>query len=169
MSGAPESQRLESAHTASLPIGILKECFKCKKVKPINEFYKHPKMGDGHLGKCKECTKKDVSSNYADNREQYAEYEKKRFQDKKRKEATIVYQRNRRARNPEKYKANNEVGNALRDCRLKEEPCEVCGDLVVEAHHEDYSKPLDVNWLCRKHHLERHGKKAYVFDKEPKQ
>lgn len=32
-------------------------------------------------------------------------------------------------------------------------PCIVCGDPKVEAHHEDYSKPLDVQWRCRLHHL----------------
>lgn len=31
-----------------------------------------------------------------------------------------------------------------------------CGANGVEAHHEDYSKPLDVVWYCRVHHLEKH-------------
>lgn len=35
-------------------------------------------------------------------------------------------------------------------------PCEVCGDPNVHAHHEDYTKPLEVNWLCPLHHVERH-------------
>lgn len=39
---------------------------------------------------------------------------------------------------------------------LKPEPCEVCGSLDVEMHHEDYSKPLEVHWLCREHHLAHH-------------
>jgi len=37
-----------------------KICFKCRAEKDLDGFYKHPQMGDGHLGKCKECTKKDA-------------------------------------------------------------------------------------------------------------
>lgn len=42
--------------------------------------------------------------------------------------------------------------------KVKKGPCEVCGSLDVEPHHDDYSKPLQVHWLCRTHHLELHGK-----------
>ena len=37
-----------------------KTCFKCGLIKPLTEYYKHKRMGDGHLNKCKDCTKKDV-------------------------------------------------------------------------------------------------------------
>lgn len=35
-------------------------------------------------------------------------------------------------------------------------PCEVCGDVNSQGHHEDYSRPLEVMWLCQKHHSARH-------------
>ena len=58
----------------------------------------------------------------------------------------------------EAYKANAIVGNAIRAGRLVRKPCAICGEELVEAHHEDYSKPLEVEWLCYKHHGERHRK-----------
>lgn len=40
--------------------------------------------------------------------------------------------------------------------RVQKEPCAVCGSATVDGHHTDYSKPLEVLWLCRKHHGEAH-------------
>lgn len=42
--------------------------------------------------------------------------------------------------------------NAAMQCgNLERQSCEVCGGLA-EMHHEDYSKPLEVRWLCKDHH-----------------
>ena len=63
-----------------------------------------------------------------------------------------------RKKYPEKYIAHRLLNNAVRSGKLKRMPCVVCGKEKVEGHHEDYSKPLDVIWLCKKHHLEAHKK-----------
>jgi hypothetical protein len=43
----------------------------------------------------------------------------------------------------------------IRRGKVKRQPCEVCGR-KAEAHHTDYSKPLEVRWLCTRHHRELH-------------
>lgn len=48
------------------------------------------------------------------------------------------------------------VKQALRKGTLHREPCIICGDKKSHGHHEDYLKPANVTWLCRKHHSERH-------------
>lgn len=61
-----------------------------------------------------------------------------------------------RRKNPEKYKAHNIVNNAIRDGKLSKGTCEVCGSDKVHAHHDDYSRPLDVRWRCAIHHQHIH-------------
>jgi len=135
-----------------------KQCFKCKKMKSLDCFYKHSEMKDGHIGKCKECNKKDVQENYRKNKEYYKGYEKIRNKQEKRKNDKFTYMRKYREKYPEKYKARNAVSNALRDNRLKKTKCAICGSGRVEAHHSDYSAPIDVIYLCIKHHKEIHFK-----------
>lgn len=48
--------------------------------------------------------------------------------------------------------ARSAVWKAVKNGELKREPCEVCSSPITEAHHPDYSKPLEVNWFCRLHH-----------------
>lgn len=57
---------------------------------------------------------------------------------------------------PEARKAHKAVEWALISGSIERAPCEVCGAGNVEAHHDDYARPLDVRWLCRAHHAERH-------------
>ena len=62
-----------------------------------------------------------------------------------------------RAKNPEKHAAHLLMRNAIRRGELVRSACEICGSGRVEGHHDDYAKPLDVRWLCKKHHLQAHG------------
>jgi len=57
---------------------------------------------------------------------------------------------------PEKYLARLLMTKAIRRGDLVKQPCEVCGSEEVEGHHDDYSKPLAVRWLCKTHHIEHH-------------
>lgn len=139
----------------------MKKCFKCGAEKPLADFYRHEKMADGHLNKCKECTKLDVKSRRKDNPEVQA-YDRKRGA---RQSAT--YQRQYRAKYPKKYAAHTWVGNAVRDGKLvKQTVCECGSDFHVEAHHDDYDKPTEVRWLCalchKRWHVE-HGEALNPF------
>jgi hypothetical protein len=76
--------------------------------------------------------------------------------------AVLVEERNRKlaanaARYSNTYKgkraARKKVFVEVRAGRLTREPCH-CGHKKVEGHHRDYSKPLDIVWLCKKHHAE---------------
>jgi hypothetical protein len=55
-----------------------------------------------------------------------------------------------------KRKARTTASNAIRDGHLLRQPCEICGNAATDAHHEDYTKPLEVRWLCRAHHGQEH-------------
>ena len=129
-----------------------KACFKCNEEKPISEFYKHKKMADGHLNKCKECTKRDALNYRWKNIENIRKYDRERGN-----RQSAEYLKEYRKKYPYKYKATNIVNNAIRDGKLFKEPCEICGTTEnIEGHHDDYSKPLNVRWLCSAHHKQWH-------------
>jgi len=71
-----------------------------------------------------------------------------------RKKISEKYAKN----NPEKRRAKGTLNKAVSSGRIIKQPCTVCGSLNVHAHHSDYSKPLEVIWLCPKHHKEIHQK-----------
>jgi hypothetical protein len=70
------------------------------------------------------------------------------------------YKKRTQIKYPEKAKAVNALNHAVSTEKIIRKPCEVCGDLKSEAHHNDYSKPFEVIWLCRKHHIEVHKEAA---------
>lgn len=62
-----------------------------------------------------------------------------------------------RERYPHKRDAHQAIATALRNGSLIAQACRECGAIKAAAHHDDYSKPLDVIWLCHRHHMERHA------------
>jgi hypothetical protein len=71
---------------------------------------------------------------------------------------TMRYKKRTQEKYPEKARAVNAVNHAASTGRLAKKPCEICGSQKSEAHHNDYSRPLEVIWLCRKHHIQAHKK-----------
>lgn len=133
----------------------MKTCFRCGECKPLMEFYPHPQMADGHLNKCKPCARKDVRDHRAANVDAYRARERARQTPERRARAAEIIGR-WKAENPERRAAQVAVGNAIRSGRLTPLPCWICGE-KAEAHHPDYSQPLDVVWLCPLHHKRAHA------------
>jgi hypothetical protein len=148
----------------------MKACFCCNRILPLEAFHKHSGMKDGHLNKCAECVRAYVKSWREDNLGYVQAYDRERSRIRTEKGLTAEVARRFRethsdyaerqkewqSRNPQKRAAQISVGNAIRDGQLLQQPCERCGNTDVHGHHEDYSRPLDVMWLCSKHHGERH-------------
>ena len=137
-----------------------KQCFRCKEVKPLSEFYSHKQMADGHLGKCKECTKSDVAKNYQDKAEKYAAYEKERNQRPERMEKKRTYNSTARKRYPLKRLCRVRTTRLIESGELKPRPCNECGAKEVQAHHIGYIDPTDILWLCHECHCKVHGRQA---------
>lgn len=136
----------------------MKICFKCKCEKPLDDFYKHSKMADGHLNKCKECTKKDVHEHrHGDGREKVLAYDRLRSKINPKRKAEQLNRSAEYRKTHKKVKfAQSKLRSAVLSGQIEKLPCFVCGK-SAEAHHPDYDKPLDVVWLCSSHHKQAHA------------
>lgn len=127
----------------------MKTCRTCAALKDVSEF-SGPKGLD-----CFDCKK-----------EKRRAYDRHRFRHcKKRKRSFKRYMKSKKgraarrraveawiARNPDKRLAQLEMKKAIKSGALQRQPCAVCGHVVTDGHHQDYSRPLDVIWLCKAHH-----------------
>ncbi len=148
-----------------------KKCFKCGEVKPLSEYYKHKAMLDGHLNKCKVCAKNDALKRRAENIEKIREYDRNRPNKEQRAKDVAEYHKTEKGKEVKrkavkkyrqdklKYTAKNILNAAIRDLKIyKPSTCSHCGvDCNPHGHHDDYSKALDVRWLCVKCHTNFHN------------
>lgn len=70
------------------------------------------------------------------------------------------YNNRRRENNPLRYKAYTIIRDAVRSGKIiKSDTCSKCdANTKIDGHHDDYSKPLEVVWLCRQCHVDIHIK-----------
>lgn len=163
----------------------MKRCTKCGLFKAMDQFYRSKSNKDGRHGSCAKCwgirregnRQKEDAPYYERNKEQIAARNRKRCRETRKPASTSVRdayhstpQAKARAlarqrlyyKNPDnrpRYKAQRAVARALA-CGTLERPseCGQCGRRVrISAHHEDYTKPLEVIWLCQSCHVLLHA------------
>ena len=143
-------------------------CTVCAATSDASKFY----AGVNHI--CAECHKSKVRANRAAKLEYYRAFDAARFQENPaRREAIAAYHKTDRGKevmlasrrkwlesNADKRAAHVILGNAVRNGRVyKPLSCEACGayGVRIHGHHHDYTKPLDVKWLCPACHRKEHA------------
>ncbi len=141
---------------------IYRRCAKCKEILPLSSFYRQKRVRYRVGGYCKSCNS-DWLSNYGAspkgreikrraNRSywpQYYQENRDRLQNHKKEN-----------HQPGKARTGNIVCAALKSGKLiKPDACSKCGKswCQIQAHHEDYNKPLEVIWLCKSCHRRKHN------------
>jgi hypothetical protein len=131
-------------------------CKGCKRELNEDQFYRQATMATGRLLFCKECVRGRAKKYYQENKERAA---KRQAEYAAKNPDVIARSRSSWAtKNPEKRRAHSALNHEVRRGRtVKPKSCEVCGaQEPLHAHHDDYSKPLEVRWLCQRHHVEIH-------------
>lgn len=116
-------------------------CSKCDTDKPLDEF---PSNGRGGKAKrCKECNRAHARAYYRKNPEPYKQRARENESKRNRDDKLAIYK---------------QVEYAVRTGTLvKPDVCSRCDETEsIEGHHEDYSKPLEVIWLCKACHMKAH-------------
>jgi hypothetical protein len=124
----------------------LKKCKKCGIDKPQKMFYQRRLI-------CKPCFLSDLvekrkSPKQKNNMQKY-------IKSKKGKESRKKANKKWNSLNKEKTIVHNKIKDLVYRGIITPKPCVKCGK-KAQAHHEDYLKPLEITWLCPKHHGERH-------------
>ncbi len=116
-----------------------KTCTKCSRELPLSEFSKYKRRNETHYSQCRDCK---------------AEYRR----NNKDKLLLAQYERNSNptSEDKQKRKAWNALYYAIRKGKMRKPCiCEICGSAEnTQGHHSDYSRPLDVIWVCQKCHAE---------------
>lgn len=116
-----------------------KHCGRCDRTLPGSFFHLCRAKPDGLAAFCRECTRVYFKGYY----------EKNKRHGKQRREWW-------RDHNGKKRACHLAVFNAIKSGKLKPRSCEKCAGGPPDAHHDDYSKPLEVRWLCRGCHTQHH-------------
>jgi len=134
----------------------MKECKDCKSEKPLNDFNRNGKYRASY---CKDCHYKRYMKWVITNRKINIKNCKKWRQENKEKWSKILrtqYKKQHKL-DPHKLNSRSALQYAVTTRRvIKRNSCEICHNGPTHGHHEDYSKPLEVIWLCQNCHKSLH-------------
>jgi hypothetical protein len=135
----------------------MRECLKCHVTKAVSEFYKDKSRKDGVHPYCKTCRIAHACTWGKANRHRTIEYTRKY----KRRHAVQIKESNRvyALKNKKKIDARLILNVAVRTWAVvRPQNCERCGrQAKVHGHHDDYDRPLEVEWLCASCHMSHHA------------
>lgn len=138
----------------------MKTCSTCKEFKLLEAFDQQLGRKFDRASRCKSCQsisqkQRRKRPDVIDQRHAYMARRLKTERGKAKKMADCnAYNR----RHPDRASAHRKIADGLRHGKIQRQPCQFCGDTKSQAHHHDYSKPLDVVWCCFKCHREKmHG------------
>lgn len=163
---------------------MIHRCRKCGCEKVVAEFPKNKSLKRGFATQCKSCKNENSRRYYENDIDNQRNIKREAGRERRKVHVTTdsereyIYQYMIKYKNTEKFKENrkkaarkyldenrektrahSKVKRAVKSGVIVKGPCSVCGSIEnIHGHHEDYNKPLDVIWLCMKHHKELHRK-----------
>lgn len=123
-------------------------CERCQTEKPLEEFYRNRSRPQGRSYWCKDCCKLYERLPHRKGR-----HTKWRNSPKGKLKTKQYSQEHYQGEKP-KQKARSAIHRLIKMGIVKRMPCEICGDGNSQGHHPNYSKPLEVMWLCQSHHYD---------------
>ena len=127
-------------------------CTKCKRSLPYEMYSKNAARSLGLSPRCKDCQRIERLKSA----DWHKEYLRKRYAEDPEFRSRRALQAHK-ADTPEKIIARRRVNDRIATGTLVRGSCKICGKPKADAHHEDYSKPLEIIWLCRSHHKQYHA------------
>jgi len=138
---------------------LFRICTKCGSNLPNSGFYVQKVNGKKKLkSECKSCSGEMSATHFYKNNKKILKRQSLRVKTEKYRKMVCESARRYDNKHPSRYLAKLEVNKAIKRGDIRSLPCEKCGEEKTEAHHDDYSKPLNIRWLCRICHKKLHRK-----------